>query len=174
GFTAAGATWKGELRGLARFALRSPQSTRFLVAALSQPVALMQRLAVAVTSAAGACGTPFEMLDTVDSTGASQAAGPLVSRLTACDGGQSAYQLNIDAAQSYRAQVTDLAPGGSVTDLSGSAPATYRVSRPQFYLSVGPQDVGFTAAAVVNGATFGPGIAPGGVVSIFGVGLSGA
>ena len=32
----------------------------------------------------------------------------------------------------------------------------------------------FTAASVVNGATFGPGIAPGGVVSIFGTGLSGA
>jgi uncharacterized protein (TIGR03437 family) len=173
GFSAAGGTWKGGLRGVARFALRSPQSTRFLVAALSQPAALMQNLATAITSAAGACGTPFEMLDSVDAAGAPPAAGPLVSRLTVCDGGQPAYQLGIGASQAFRAQLTDLAPGGSLTDLSGSAPATYQASRPQFYLAVGPQAVSFSASAVVNGATFGPGIAPGGVVSIFGVGLAG-
>ena len=52
-------------------------------------------------------------------------------------------------------------------------PATYRATRPQFYLSLAPQAVSFTADSVVNGATFTPGIAPGGVVSIFGTGLSG-
>src|ERR1035441_5327995 len=67
----------------------------------------------------------------------------------------------------------DLAPGGSMTDLSGIAPASYRAARPQFYLTLGPESVSFTAASVVNGATFTPGIAPGGVVSIFGTGLSG-
>ncbi len=173
GFSAGGSTWKGELRGVARFALRSPQSTRFLVAALSQPAALMQALSTAVSSAAGACGTPVEMVDSVDSSGAGPAAGPLVSRLTACDGGQPVYQLNIGAAQKFRAQLTDLAPGGSITDLSGSAATTYKASRPQFYLAVAGQDVSFTAAGVVNGATFQQGIAPGGVVSIFGAGLSG-
>lgn len=173
GFQVAGGTWKGDLRSVARFALRSPQSTRFQVAALSQPAALMQSLATTVTSAAGTCGAPFEMLDSVDLSGAGPTAGPLVSRLTVCDGGQGAYQLNIGAAQPFRAQITDLAPGGSFTDLSGSAPATYKASRPQFYLAVGPQDVSFAAAGVVNGATFVPGIAPGGLVSIFGVGLAG-
>ena len=38
GFNAGGGAWKASLRGIARFALRSPPSTRFLVAALSQPV----------------------------------------------------------------------------------------------------------------------------------------
>jgi uncharacterized protein (TIGR03437 family) len=161
------------LRGVARFALRSPLSTRFQVAALSQPSALMQTLSASITSAAGNCGTPFELLDSVDGSGAAPAAGPLVSRLTVCDGGQPAYQLAVGAAQSFRAQITDLAPGGSVADLSGSQPAIYKVARPQFYLAVGPQDVSFAASAVVNGATFGPGIAPGGIVSIFGVGLFG-
>ena len=42
GFSAGGGAWKADLRGVARFALRSPPSTRFLVAALSQPAALMQ------------------------------------------------------------------------------------------------------------------------------------
>ena len=58
-----------------------------------------------------------------------------------CDGGQPVYQLSIGAAQAFRAQLTDLAPGGSVTDLSGSAAATYKATRPQFYLVVAPQDV---------------------------------
>ena len=74
----------------------------------------------------------------------------------------------------FRAQLTDLAPGGSFTDLSGSAPATYQASRPQFYLAVGTAGRRVSRpSAVVNGATFAPGIAPGGVVSIFGVGLAG-
>ena len=98
---------------------------------------------------------------------------PLLSRLTVCDGAQSAYQILIGAAQPFRAQLSDLAPGGSLADLSGSAATTYRATRPQFYLSLAPQAVSFTADSVVNGATFTPGIAPGGVVSIFGTGLSG-
>jgi uncharacterized protein (TIGR03437 family) len=173
GFNAAGASWKGELRGAARFALRNPQSTRFLIAALSQPAPLMQALATTATSSAGSCGTPFELQDSIDPSGALPSAAPLVSRLTVCDGGQSAYQLNIGAGQPFHVQVTDLAPGGSLNDLSGSAAATYKASRPQFYLIVIPQDVGFTATAVVNAATFSSGIAPGGILSIFGVGLAG-
>jgi len=173
GFNAAGGAWTAGVRGVARFALRSPLSTRFLVAALSQPAALLQSLATDIASAAGTCGQPFELFDSVDAAGNPPATGPLLSRLTVCDGAQTAYQIQIGTGQPYRAQLTDLAPGGSRTDLSGSAPATYRAARPQFYLALTPQTVSFTAASVVNGATFTPGIAPGGVVSIFGTGLSG-
>ena len=113
GFNAAGGAWTGVLRGVARFALRSPLSTRFLVAALSQPAALMQiagdgRSLPRPENA----GTPFEALDTVD-VGGNPATGTLLSRLTVCDGGQAAYQILIGAAQPFRAQLTDLAPGGS-------------------------------------------------------------
>ena len=173
GFNAAGGAWKATVRGVARFALRSPVSTRFLVAALSQPAALMQSLATDITSAAGTCGQPLELFDAVDSAGNPPASGPLLSRLTACDGTQAAYQIQVGTGQPFHVQLTDLAPGGSMTDLSGSAPASYRAARPQFYLTLGPESVSFTAASVVNGATFTPGIAPGGVVSIFGTGLSG-
>jgi uncharacterized protein (TIGR03437 family) len=173
GFNAAGGTWQASVRGVARFALRSPLSTRFMVAALSQPVGLLQSLSTEITSSAGTCGQPFELFDSVDSAG-NQAAGPLLSRLTVCDGTQSAYQLQIGTAQPFHVQLTDLAPGGSLADLSGSAPATWRAARPQFYLALAPVAVNFTAASVVNGATFTPGIAPGGVVSIFGTGLSGS
>jgi uncharacterized protein (TIGR03437 family) len=178
GFNTAGGAWKAVVRGVARFALRSPLSTRFLLAALGQPAALIQSLATDISSAAGICGQPFELFDSVDSAGNPPATGlsspgPLLSRLTVCDGAQPAYQILVGTAQPWAAQLTDLAPGGSRTDLSGSAPATYRAARPQFYLTLGPQAVSFTAASVVNGATFTPGIAPGGLVSIFGTGLSG-
>lgn len=172
GFNAAGGAWKAVLRGVARFALRSPLSTRFLVAALSQPATLLQSLATDISSAAGPCGQPFEVFDSVDSSG-NPAAGALLSRLTVCDGAQPAYQIQIGTGQSFHAQLSDLAPGGSFNDLSGSVPVTYQATRPQFYLSLAPQAVSFTAGSVVNGATFTPGIAPGGVVSIFGTGLSG-
>ena len=172
GFNAGGSAWKANVRGIARFALRSPLSTRFLLAAPSQPAALLQSLATDITSAAGVCGQALELFDSVDSAG-NPAAGTPLSRITACDGAQTSYQLSIGSTQPFQVQLTDLAPGGSHTDLSGSAPATYRATRTQFYLTLAPQDVSFAAASVVNGATFAAGIAPGGVASIFGTGLFG-
>jgi uncharacterized protein (TIGR03437 family) len=59
-------------------------------------------------------------------------------------------------------------------DLSGSSPATYKASRPELGLTLAPQDVSFSVNGVVNAATFTAGIAPGGIVSIFGTGLAGA
>jgi uncharacterized protein (TIGR03437 family) len=173
GFTAAGGTWKADLQGVVRFALHSPSGTRFLVGALSQPASLMQSLALEVDSAAGACGVPLDLLDAVDSSGTPPAAGALISRLDLCDGSQPAYQIAVGAAQPYSAFVTDLAAGGSSTDISGSAAATYKATRPVLALAVGPQDASFTAGAVVNAATFTSGIAPGGIMAIFGTGLSG-
>jgi uncharacterized protein (TIGR03437 family) len=173
GFTAAGGTWKADLQGVVRFALHSPSGTRFLVGALSQPASLMQSLALEVDSAAGACGVPLDLLDAVDSSGTPPAAGALISRLDLCDGSQPAYQIAVGAAQPYSAFVTDLAEGGSSTDISGSAAATYKATRPVLALAVGPQDASFTAGAVVNAATFTSGIAPGGIMAIFGTGLSG-
>jgi uncharacterized protein (TIGR03437 family) len=155
-----------------QFALGNPSARRFMVAALSQPPALMQSLALNVVSAAGACGVPLDLLDAVDSSG--NGAGGLTSRIDACDGLQLAYQITAGAAQPYRAFITDLASGGSSVDVSGSAPATYLATRPQLTLTLAPQTVNFTPNAVVNAATFTSGIAPGGIFSIFGTGLAGA
>jgi uncharacterized protein (TIGR03437 family) len=170
GFSAAGNTWKAEVRGAARFALRSPLATRFLMAALSQPPALVQSLALAANSAAGVCGASLDLLDAVD-TGAPGGGKGLLSRIAVCDGAAGSYQLRIGAAQAFHAVVSDLAVGGSLTDVSGSALANYKATRPKLNLALAPQDISFTAAGVVNGATFAPGIAPGGFISIFGAGL---
>jgi uncharacterized protein (TIGR03437 family) len=172
GFTVGAGTWTAGLRGVVRFALRSPSGTRFMVGALSQPASLMQSMALEVNSAAGACGVPVDLLDAVDSSGNPPAAGALISRIDVCDGSQPAYQIGVGAAQPYRAFVTDLASGGASMDISGNAAATYAASRPVLALVVAPQDVSFTADAVVNAATFTSGIAPGGIMAIFGTGLS--
>jgi uncharacterized protein (TIGR03437 family) len=172
GFTVGGGTWTASLRGVVRFALSSPSGTRFLVGALSQPAGLMQNFTLEVTSAAGSCGLPLDLLDAVDSLGNPPAAGALISRIDVCDGSQPAYQIAVGAAQPYHAFVTDLASGGSSMDISGSAGATYKATRPLLALAVVPQDVSFTADALVNAATFTSGIAPGGLMAIFGTGLS--
>ena len=143
-----------------------------MVGALSQPAGPMQSFALAVNSAAGPCGVPLDLPDAVDSAGNPPAAGALISRIDVCDGSQPVYQIAVGAAQPYRAFVTDLAAGGSSMDISGNAAATYKATRPLLALVVGPQDVSFTAGAVVNAATFTSGIAPGGIMSIFGTGLS--
>jgi uncharacterized protein (TIGR03437 family) len=172
GFTAGGGTWTAGLRGVARFALSGPSGTRFMVGALSQPAGLMQNLALEINSAAGSCGLALDLLDAVDSSGNPPAAGALISRIDVCDGSQPAYQIAVGAAQAYRAFVTDLASGGSSMDISGNAVETYKASRPLLALAVVPQDVSFTADAVVNAATFTSGIAPGGIMAIFGTGLA--
>jgi len=135
---------------------------------------LMSRMVWGVQSAAGPCGVAFEAVDSVDNTGTPPPGGPMVSRLQVCDGSQGSYQISIGAGQAYKAFVTDLASAGATSDLSGSAPASYKATRRQLNLVVAPQDAVITSGGVVNAATFTEGIAPGGLMSIFGTGLSGA
>jgi uncharacterized protein (TIGR03437 family) len=170
GFSAAGSTWQADIRGAARFALRSPLATRFLMAALSQTPALVQSLALSAISPAGACGASLDLLDAVD-TNAAGAGKVLLSRVAACDGAAANYQLRVGAAQPFHALVSDLATGGSLIDVSGSTIATYKATRPRLNLALAPQDVSFSADGVVNAATFVSGIAPGGIISVFGSGL---
>jgi uncharacterized protein (TIGR03437 family) len=79
----------------------------------------------------------------------------------------------VGAAQPFSASLTDLASGGGRTDLSGAAPADYQATRPVLPLVLAPLTASLVAGGVVNGATFTSGIAPGGVMSLFGIGLSG-
>ena len=172
GFSATGGAWQATLRGVAELALQSPSGTGFLLEAISQSPSIMQNLALSATSAAGTCGSPLDLWDAVDSSG-NAAPGTLISRVLACDGSQSAYQIQVGAAAKFSASVTDLAVGGGVTDVSGAAPAAYQATRPLLPLVLAPLAASLSTGAVVNGATFTAGIAPGGAMSIFGMGLSG-
>jgi uncharacterized protein (TIGR03437 family) len=134
----------------------------------------MSKMALKVTSAAGVCGLPVEMQDTVDSSGNAPSGGALVSLLSVCDGAQAAYQIDVGTSQPYSAFVTDLGDGGSMYDLSGNAAESYALTRPKAVLVVSALIASFAANGVVNAATFTSGLAPGGIMAIFGTGLSGA
>jgi uncharacterized protein (TIGR03437 family) len=135
---------------------------------------VIQQLSLDIASVAGSCGKPADFGDQATLVPASTA--PLVSRLRYCDGAQSIYQLSLATQQSYRATLTDLGSGGGRMDVSGQGPAAaYQATRPAGKLTVAPQGVAITAGGVVNAATFtqSPGVAPGGLMAIFGAGLSG-
>jgi uncharacterized protein (TIGR03437 family) len=94
------------------------------------------------------------------------------SRFIYCGGASSAYQASIGAPGSYRAFIEG---AGLDKDLSAASPAAYALTfSTSGALSIAPQATAFTANAVLNAATFAPGIAPGGLFSIFGAGLFGS
>jgi uncharacterized protein (TIGR03437 family) len=173
GFSGPAGTWTGALAGVARFAVRPPSVTRFLLGAISQPPSLAAKMSLTATSPAGACGPSIQMIDTVDSAGNAPSGGALVSTFLVCDGLQSSYQVDVGAGQSFHAFATDLGQRGGTIDLSGNSPTSYQASRPLLNLALIPLAPAFNAAAVVNAATFTAGISPGGLFSIFGSGLSG-
>lgn len=172
GFSAASHAWQATVTGAFRVVPGTPAPTRFLVASVSQPPALMQNLTMTVASVAGACGKAVDITDAAVTGGAIPGGAPPVSRFLACDGGQSIYQLSVGAAQPYRVTVTDFSSGGSVQVLSGSSSAIYKVTRPAVNLVVAPQDLTLSANAVVNAASLTNAIAPGGAIAIFGSGFT--
>jgi uncharacterized protein (TIGR03437 family) len=176
GFPAGGQIWQAKLGAVVRFVPRAPSATGFLIAAISQPAASIQQIALDLASIAGPCGRTVDFGDAA----ALAAPAPLVSRFRYCDGAQGVYQLSLGqsstaAPQAYRATLTDLAPGGRRIDVSGGGgPAAFKLARPGIQLAVAPQDVNLTPGGVVNPASWAPGIAPGGLMSILGSGLAGA
>jgi hypothetical protein len=99
----------------------------------------------------GACSGPLVLQDAVFQDayylGTAPPATVLGSRFVYCDGVLPAYLLTVGSSAAYQAALIDPAAGGVTRDLSGST---------------------------VNAASFAPAIAPGGLVSIFGTGPSGA
>ncbi|MGH9719917.1 MAG: hypothetical protein ACRD8O_06865, partial [Bryobacteraceae bacterium] len=165
GFVAGNRQVRGTIAGALRFNLKAPPATGFLLASVAEPFDAAQSFSIDVLSAAGSCGRNFEVTDS---------GSPLTSRFRFCDGSQSIYQLDLATAIAYRATLTALAQGGRVTELAGGGSNSYKLARVAGQLSLGPLDVTFTPASVVNAATFEPGIAPGSLAAIFGAGLSGA
>ncbi|MBI3470987.1 MAG: hypothetical protein HY013_06500, partial [Candidatus Solibacter usitatus] len=163
GFDAGGQSWKGVLAGALRLVPRAPSATGFLLASFAQPAGAAQRLKLDVDSAGGSCGRTVDLPDV---------APPAVGRFRYCDGAQAAYQLTIGGGQTYKVAATDFAQGGRAAELAGGGVSAYRATRPGIQLQLGPQEVSFTAGSVVNAATLQPGIAPNGLMVVFGNGLA--
>ena len=171
GFQAGAFTWQATLTAAVRLLPRTPSATGFLIAAISQPLTLIQQLSLDLTSARGSCGQPIDLQDAAAILPASTA--PLDSRFRYCDGKDPVYQLGLGVAQAWHASLTDLTLGGRRADLIGGSIIAYKITRPAVQLVLGPQDVTIATNGVLNGASFVPGIAPAGLMAILGNGLAG-
>ena len=113
------------------------------------------------------------MIEDVYNAGIAPPATILGSRFVYCDGSLPAYLVTVGGSAAYQAAIIDLAAGGATRDLSGSTVTGYQVTRPSGSLTVATPAVTFTADSILNAARS-PAISPGGIISIFGTGLSGA
>jgi uncharacterized protein (TIGR03437 family) len=163
GFSAAGGTWTGKLAGVVRIRAATPSSTGFLVAG----TATFQ-----LTSAAGASGVTLDLPGIAATPGTSGAAGVPDFLQRFCDGAQSLYELDETPSGQFDLTLTDLATPGNHDDLLGSGPASFQISRPGVVWTAVPETLSFAANAIVNAASFTPDIAPGGLFTVFGSGLS--
>jgi uncharacterized protein (TIGR03437 family) len=170
GFQVGSTTWRGTVVSAARVVVRAPSNTAFLLGAISQSTNA-GGVSLDVSSARGSCGTVLEIPDAA-AIGSTSMVTLRSSRFVYCNGSDSTYQLGISASGAYRAFVE----GGSLLkDLSGTATTAYALSvGSDGSLAVSPQSATFTASSVLNAATFVPGIAPGGLFSLFGAGLMGS
>ena len=158
GFHTAAGMVQGVVTGAVRLTTQAPSATEFLVTAAAP---------IAISSATGGCGMILQFPDTAAVAGSAPATSPGMLFFRACDGSSAPYQLDV----SSNATFTDLSPNGIATPVSGPASSLLVRSGPQWNLA--PLAVNFLGSGVVNAATFTNGIAPGGLVSIFGAGFGG-
>ncbi|MBS1871754.1 MAG: hypothetical protein JSU00_00970 [Acidobacteria bacterium] len=153
GFTVGGQQISATLAGAAAFVAGKPSTGGFLVAANAK---------IGITSAAGACGSSF-------GSAAWGGGDPVQFRM--CAGTAPPYQLDL-AGTLFRGYLTDWGTPVGQFELTGGGAATLEVYRSGGNWRVGRMATGITAGGVVNAATFTGAIAPGGIVTIFGAGLS--
>ena len=110
-----------------------------------------------VSSATGTCGMPW-----------------LTDQFTAiyCDGTQDLYSIETKGSSPVRLTFTDLSSPGARSELASSGLASFRVTRAGAAWTVTASTPNFTAAGVVNAASYVPALAPGGIFTIFGSGLT--
>ena len=89
-----------------------------------------------------------------------------------CDGTQDLYQLDSSASSTFRLVLTDLGAPGSRTDLAGQGATSLAISKSGNQWTAAPQSLGFTAAGIVDAASFRPALSPGTLFTVFGTGLT--
>ncbi|MDX2179612.1 MAG: Ig-like domain-containing protein [Bryobacteraceae bacterium] len=147
GFSAASGTVRAGIAGVARLIPRVPASSGFLVTGTGE---------FRVLSPGGACANDFRW-------------GGLTQVF--CAGDRERYR--VDALSGSRFAVTSLGSPGSRVEAGEETGASFQIQRADALWVVRPQAVEFATESVVNGASFRPGLAPGGIATIFGGGLEG-
>ncbi len=170
GFTTSAGAWKGMVVGAFRLLPRAPATGEFLIHSNAK---------IDLASVAGACGTTLEFAQVAAvPAGPALGAAPAAMRFRACTsplGSTATYQLDLSSTAAYRAVFTDLGQPAQRVELSAASPVSYRVSRPNGgALLLAAQTISTSASQVVNAASFGPAVAPGTLISIFGAGLASA
>lgn len=166
GFSWQGRSYKGRIVGALRLSPRPPQNPGFLVVAALVPGATATDTGLSVASPSGACGAPFAI-----------AAGPQSLHFQYCDGAASGasgqYQVEIRSSARFQGRIVDLSTTGPTYQIEGQRQGTFRLARPGSIWESSPLEAAFQANSVVNAANFQPGdLAPGGIFTIFGIGLA--
>ena len=156
---------QGKLAGALRLLPQAPASPGFLVIANAP---------IAIASVSGACGQTLSFPDTASAAGTASAGSPGTLFFHQCDGSSGLYQLDIAAAGPFNATLTDLSQSGVQAVWSGSGASSSEVIRSGSQWTLAPLALSLAAGGVVNAASFTASIAPGGLISIYGVGLAGA
>jgi uncharacterized protein (TIGR03437 family) len=155
GFDTGTDKWAGTVSAIVRFVPGGSTNRAFLVSSLVE--------SISVTSRSGPCGQALVLPGITTGT----------FRLLSCDGAADEYQIELGGTGTLGATVTDLVVGGARVEISGGInSAAFRAFRPGPWLVVGPQKTTVALQGIVNAATFTPDIAPGGLITIFGTGLS--
>lgn len=168
GFATTAGAWRGTLTGSFRLLPRAPASGQFLVYSNAR---------IGLASVAGPCGATLEFPQTaaVPSGPALTTASPSIG-FRACTAGLNSsdpFQLDLSSTGAYRAVFTDLGQPTQRVELSASAPAAYRISRPNGgTLLLAAQTATVQPSQVVNSASFGRQVSPGALITIFGAGLA--
>ena len=160
GFGKVGQYVQATIAGVVRLLPQAPASPGILAVA-NAPAAM--------TSSAGGCAS-LSFPGIAASVGVIPTSAPAPLSFAACDGTGSVYELDITGTSSYNATFTDLSPNGARTFLSGQAPGAYSVESGPAGWQLAP--LASAVTTVLNAASFTPSLAPGGLISIFGAGLS--
>ncbi|MFN7921619.1 MAG: hypothetical protein U0Q16_16075 [Bryobacteraceae bacterium] len=163
GFAVGGATYKATLAAALEMAGRTSSALGFLV--------MTAGAGAQVGSAQGPCGFGVAWPDTAaGATAPTRAPGTTAFRY--CDGTQATYQLDLTGTGQQRFVLTDLGNVAGRTEQAPSLPAAFLLSRPASNWTASPQTLAFSAANVLNGASFTTELAPGSLASVFGSGLA--
>ena len=142
------------LAGALRLIPRTPASRGFLIAGNGQ---------FQVTSPAGPCGVSFQA--PLDPAGA-------MFGFRFCDGTRDVYQLDTAANTAFQLSLTDLGSPGARTDIAGQGATSLAIYRRGAQWTASTQSLTFTAAGIVNAASFAPTLSPGALFTVFGSGLA--
>jgi uncharacterized protein (TIGR03437 family) len=124
-----------------------------------------------IISPSGSCGFAVSWPDTAAAAD-SQAIPASPLRFRYCDGIEANYQLDLTGTGQQPFLLTDLGTVAGRFASTPNLPGAFLLTRPSSNWTAAPQQLSFTATAVLNAATFRPELSPGTLASVFGSGLS--